>query len=96
MAATYGLTMNAPTSDRNSPTKPLRPGNPADANAKNPNATDRSDRRGEPAHLRDRPVVGPLVDHADEQEQRPGDQAGLTIWMIAPCIPCSLNTKIRA
>ena len=38
-AATYGLKMNAPTSDRNSPTKPDRPGSPADANAKNPNAT---------------------------------------------------------
>ena len=31
--------------------------------------------RGEAAHLRDRPVVGPLVDHADEEEQGAGDQA---------------------
>ena len=36
-AATHGLATKAPTSVRNSPTKPLRPGSPADANAKNPN-----------------------------------------------------------
>ena len=75
-AATHGAYSNAPTRTRNSPTKPDSPGSPPEAKTKKPKI-DGPDRhhRGDAAHLRDRPVVGPLVDHPDEQEQGARDQA---------------------
>ena len=47
-----------------------------DANHEEPQGG-RVDRRhlAQAAHLRDRPVVGPLVDHADQQEEGAGDEA---------------------
>ena len=75
-AAAHGLATNVPASARNSPTKPDRPGRPAEANTKNPNVTAHTGMSAAgAAELRDRPVVGPLVDHADEEEQGAGDQA---------------------
>ena len=55
--------------------EPAQPRQPAGGEAEEAQG-DGPDRQaaGDAAHLRDRPVVGPLVDHADEQEQRTRDQ----------------------
>ena len=74
-AAAHGLTANVPTRVRNSPTKPDRPAARPRRTRRSQNRRVHGGQRRQAAHLGDRPVVGPLVDHADEEEQGAGDQA---------------------
>ena len=76
IAATHGEYWNAPTRTRNSPDEAGEARQPARGEDEEPerDGVDRHPPR-EAAHLRDRPVVGPLVDHADEEEQGARDQA---------------------
>ena len=68
--------MNAPSSTRNSPVKPLVVGRPTEASVED-HEEDRVDRQqlGEPAVGRELARVAALVDHADHEEEPAGDQA---------------------
>ena len=61
---------------RNSPTKPLRPGTPIDESITSVNTAAKIGATFcRPLQLGDLAGVAALVDHADEEEQRPGRDA---------------------
>ena len=88
MTAHQRWARKVPISTRNSPTKPLRPGRPIDA------SIDDHEDAGEPGRdlldalqLGDLVGVAPLVEEAEQDEERAGDDAVVDHLQDAPSMP---------
>ena len=96
MTPNSGQTLKAPLTMRNSPTKAFKPGNPIAARAEHREKRREHRRQLEqPAIRHDRlPRVRPLVDHADAQEERSGDDAVVDHLEYRASMPFRLSVKI--
>jgi len=81
---------------RNSPTKPLSPGNPIEAKVARRNAPYRRASPRETAVVLDQPAVPSVVDHADEHEQRSGREAVIDHLNERPCVDVTVPATSRA